>query len=609
MSKTGSGILSKLRALMQNPVHVSPPLHAYIVPTGDAHQSEYVAECDNRRAFISGFTGSSGTAIVTTDHAALWTDGRYYLQAEEQLSDDWKLMKSGLPDTPTESKWLNSVLPLGGGRIGCDPTLFSVDKWKPLHKELKANGHELISVQKNLVDLTWSSRPNPPCSDLIILTDDETGSSWQNKVAAVRTKMEEEKATAMVVTALDEVAWLFNLRGSDIIYNPVFLSFAIITTDSVNLFIDFEKLTEKVRTHLSGVVLHRYETFYQFLSLLAEKETIIKIWLSGNSSFAAYSQIPKNKVLVLPSPLATLKSVKTSAEMLGMERAQVKDAVALCEFFVWLEKEVHSGTVTEISAADKAEYFRSQQEDFISLSFDTISSIGSHGAIIHYKPTPDTDRTVTAEEVYLIDSGAQYRGGTTDTTRTIHLGTPSQHEQECFTRVLKGHINLSNAIFPNDVKGHMLDTLARQYLWEVGLDYRHGTGHGVGAFLNVHEGPCGISFRVNPSEIPLKENMVVTDEPGYYEDGHFGIRIENCIKVSKASTKHNFGDKGFLTFEPITVVPIQTKMIDASLLTEKEILWLNNYHAKVRSLVGDELKSQGKKDVYRWLLKATEPLG
>lgn len=608
MSKPATSLLSRLRSLMHNPVHVSPPLHAYIIPTGDAHQSEYVAECDNRRAFITGFTGSSGTAIVTINQAALWTDGRYYLQAEEQLGTEWKLMKSGLPDTPSESKWLNTVLPVGG-RVGCDPTLLSVDKWKPLCKELKANGHELVSVEENLVDLIWSNRPNPPCNQLIILTDEETGASWQEKVARIRTKLVEENATAVVVTALDEVAWLFNLRGSDIVYNPVFFSFAIITTDSVNLFVDFEKLTEKLKSHLSGVSLLQYDTFYHFLSTLAEKGTVNKIWISGSSSFAAYSQIPKHKVLLSPSPLAAFKCVKTEAELAGMERAQVKDAVALCEFFVWLEKEVHTGMVTEISAADKAEYFRSQQEDFISLSFDTISSVGSHGAVIHYKPSAETDRTVTTEEIYLIDSGAQYRCGTTDTTRTVHLGTPSQYQQECFTRVLKGHINLSSVVFPTNVKGHMLDTLARQYLWETGLDYRHGTGHGVGAFLNVHEGPCGISFRISPTEIALEENMVVTDEPGYYEDGHFGIRIENCVKVCKATTKHSFGGKSFLAFEPITVVPIQTKMIDASLLTEKEIQWLNCYHAKVRSLVGEELKRQGKKEVYHWLLQATEPLG
>ncbi|XP_059160080.1 xaa-Pro aminopeptidase 1-like [Physella acuta] len=606
MSK--NGILSKLRALMHNHAYVSQPLHAYIIPTGDAHQSEYVAECDNRRSYITGFTGSSGTAIVTTSEAALWTDGRYYLQAEQQLSNEWKLMKQGLPETPTESKWLNSVLPVGG-RVGCDPRLMSIDKWKPLHKELQSFGHELVSVDENLVNLIWSDRPDEPHSELIILTEAETGKTWQQKVSQIREKMIEEKISALVVTALDEIAWLFNLRGADIIYNPVFFSFAILTLDSINLFINEKKLSKQVLQHLSDVQFHPYESVYQFLSKLAESEAVSKIWISGNSSYAIYNRIPKQKIHLASTPLALMKCVKTEAEMKGMEHAQVKDAVALCEFFVWLEKEVSKGSVTEVSAAKKAEFFRSQQENFISLSFDTISSIGPNGAIIHYKPSSKTDSTVTTDQIYLIDSGAQYREGTTDTTRTIHLGTPSKHEQECFTRVLKGHINLASAIFPPGIKGHMLDTLARQYLWEVGLDYRHGTGHGVGAFLNVHEGPCGISFRTPPTEANLEENMVLTDEPGYYEDGKFGIRIENCMKVIKAVTKHKFGGKDFLTFEPITLVPIQRKMIDASILTAKETEWLNNYHSKVRQVVGDELKRQNKTEVYQWLIKATETLG
>ncbi|GFS27148.1 XAA-PRO aminopeptidase 1, partial [Elysia marginata] len=534
------GILSKLRALMHNAAHVSQPVNAYIIPSGDMHQSEYVAECDLRRAYISGFTGSDGTAIVTDTEAALWTDGRYFLQAEQQLSGDWTLMKAGLPDTPSDAKWLSNVLPTGG-RVGCDPALLSMEKWKPLSKELKSNGHELVGVNENLVDLLWSDRPDRPCSDLIILSEKETGAAWQKKVSNIRGKMTEEKTSAVVLTALDEIAWLFNMRGSDICYNPVFFAFTVITKDKVNLFIDPKKLTNQVQQHLSGVTFHPYDTVYKFIANLAGDEAVSKIWISSKSSYAIFSQVPK-----------------------------VKDAVALCEFFVWLEKAVPTGTVTEITASDKAEFFRSQQENFMSLSFDTISSIGADAAIIHYKPKPETDKEVTTEEIYLIDSGAQYREGTTDTTRTIHLGTPSQHEQECFTRVLKGHINLSTAIFPKGLKGHMLDSLARQSLWEIGLDYRHGTGHGVGAFLNVHEGPCGISFRVSPSEIGLEENMIVTDEPGYYEDGKFGIRIENCVKVVKAETKHRFGGKDYLTFEPITVVPLQKKMIDATMLTEKE---------------------------------------
>lgn len=592
---------------MRNPVHVSQPLDAYIIPTGDAHQSEYVAECDNRRAFISGFTGSAGTAVVTTKLAALWTDGRYYLQALKQLSDDWTLMKDGLPDTPTRSKWLSKVLPVGG-KVGCDPSLLSYDQWNKLTKELKSSGHQLIDVDKNLVDMVWSDRPAPPSSELIVLTQEEAGVTWQEKVRHIQDKLSEESASAAVYTALDEIAWLFNMRGADIAYNPVFFSFAVITRDYAHLFIETDKLTAAVQKHLKGVKIHPYNSMYKFLETISKTESD-KIVLNDASSYAVFRQVPKEKRLIYPSSIAEDKAVKNETEMLGMERAQVKDAVALCEFFHWLEKEVPKGTVTEVSAADKAEHFRSQQENFISLSFDTISSIGPNGAIIHYKPNAESDTVVTSEEVYLIDSGAQYREGTTDTTRTVHLGTPSKHEQECFTRVLKGHINLSSTVFPNGVKGQMLDTLARTSLWSVGLDYRHGTGHGVGAFLNVHEGPCGITYRNRNNEIPLAENMVLTDEPGYYEEGNFGVRIENCVKVIKAETKHNIFNVGFLTFEPITVVPIQRKMIDATILSENEIKWLDNYHAKVRDLVGSELKTQGKLDVYQWLLKNTEPIG
>jgi len=599
--------MARLRALMRNPAHVGQPLDAYIIPTGDAHQSEYVAECDDRRAFLSGFTGSAGTAIVTTQLAALWTDGRYYLQASQQLSPDWELMKDGLPDTPTRSKWLNKVLPVGG-KVGCDPTLLSYDQWNKLVKELRSDGHELVDVDKNLIDLVWDERPSKPTSQLMLLTEKEAGMKWQQKITMLQTKLAEENVSAAVFTALDEVAWLFNMRGADIAFNPVFLSFSVITRDHAHIFIDDHKLSTSVRQHLKGVNLHPYEEVYEFLSNFSQTESN-KIWLNDSSSYAIFRQVPKTKRLVSPSPVAEEKSVKNECEMKGMERANVKDAVALCEFFFWLEKEVSKGTVTEVSAADKVELLRSQQENFVSLSFDSISSIGPNGAIIHYKPTAESDCQVTNEEIYLLDSGAQYREGTTDTTRTVHLGTPSKYEQDCFTRVLKGHINLSSVIFPNGVKGQMLDTLARTSLWSVGLDYRHGTGHGVGAFLNVHEGPCGITYKARNHEIPLQAGMVLSDEPGYYEDGKFGIRIENCVKVVKAETKNNFGNVGFLTFEPITVVPIQRKMIDASMLTESEVTWLNVYHEKVRRLVGPELKLQGKKDVLQWMMEATQPMG
>ncbi|PVD29782.1 hypothetical protein C0Q70_09039 [Pomacea canaliculata] len=617
-AKGSASILTKLRALMKNNNFVSEPLQAYIIPTGDAHQSEYVADCDQRRSFITGFTGSAGTAVVTDTKAALWTDGRYYLQAEKQLDSSWILMKDGLPETPTMAKWLNKVLPIGS-QVGCDPTLMSVETWKPLSKDLRSEGHCLVPVTSNLVDLVWEDRPSPPCCNLIILPPQYTGKTWQEKVATVQSKMAEKKACAFIVTALDEIAWLLNLRGADIIYNPVFFAYVVVTSNAVHLFIEEKKLASAVTRHLqsngtnqkgevSNVTTHGYQEIWDFVASLVKSEER-KLWVSEKSSYAIVNLIPKERRIMAPSPVAKLKCVKNSAEIEGMKLAQVKDAVAMCEFLLWLEKEVPKGTVTEVLAAAKAEEFRRAQSDFVSLSFDTISSIGPNGAIIHYKPKSESDCPVTTDQIYLCDSGAQYKHGTTDTTRTIHLGTPSKHEQECFTRVLKGHISLCTAVFPNGVKGHMLDTLARTALWDVGLDYPHGTGHGVGAFLNVHEGPCGISSRVSLSDIALEEGMILSDEPGYYEDGNFGIRIENCVLVVKAETKHNFRNRGFLTFEPITLVPIQTKMIDPSLLTEKEISWLNNYHANIRNIVGQELQAQGKMDVFSWLLHSTEPLG
>ncbi|KAK7109470.1 xaa-Pro aminopeptidase 1-like [Littorina saxatilis] len=618
--KPTGALLTKLRGLMKSSSHVTKPIQAYIIPTGDAHQSEYVAECDQRRTFITGFTGSAGTAVVTETEAALWTDARYYLQGEAQLDSNWKLMKDGLTETPTMSSWLCKVLPMGS-QVGCDPTLMSHELWKPLSRDLKSCGHSLVPLSENLVDLIWDDQPLPPNSSLLLLSKKFTGYTWPEKVSQVQSKLREKKAVAFVITALDEVAWLFNMRGSDIVYNPVFFSYAVVTLKDVHLFIDPRRLEPApVLQHLhvnsnmengdevTEVKTHAYDEIWTYVESLVKKEEG-KIWISEKSSFALADLIPKERRTFSPSPLAKLKCVKNKAEIEGMKLAQVKDAVALCEFMVWLENEAPKGTVTEVSAADKAEEFRSAQKDFVSLSFDTISSVGPDGAIIHYKPKPETDRPVTTDQIYLIDSGAQYLCGTTDTTRTVHLGTPSPHEQDCFTRVLKGHINLCTVIFPNTVKGHMLDALARTSLWEVGLDYPHGTGHGVGAFLNVHEGPCGFSSRVTLTDIPLEEGMVLSDEPGYYEDGSFGLRIENCMIVVKAETKFSYRNKPYLTFEPITLVPIQKKMIDPTLLTEKEIAWLDNYHSTILTIVGEELKAQGKNHVYAWLLKNTQPLG
>ncbi|NXN71743.1 XPP1 aminopeptidase, partial [Himantopus himantopus] len=617
--KITTELLKQLRQVMKNPKYVQEPVQAYIVPSGDAHQSEYIAPCDCRRAFISGFDGSAGTAIVTEQHAAMWTDGRYFLQAAHQMDNNWTLMKMGLKDTPTQEDWLVSVLP-EGSKVGVDPFIIPADQWKRMSKVLRSAGHDLVPVKENLIDTIWTDCPQRPCKPLITLDLSYTGVSWRDKIVALRSKMAERKVLWFVVTALDEVAWLFNLRGSDVEYNPVFFAYAVIGMNTIRLFIDGERMMDPaVREHLQLNSTLEPEFKIQVMpygSILSELQAVAaglspkeKVWLSDKASYALTEAIPKAYRYLTPyTPICIAKAVKNASETEGMRRAHIKDAVALCELFNWLEKEVvPKGTVTEIIAADKAEEFRSQQKDFVELSFATISSTGPNGAIIHYKPVPETNRTLSVNEIYLLDSGAQYKDGTTDVTRTMHFGTPSAYEKECFTYVLKGHIAVSAAIFPNGTKGHLLDSFARSALWDCGLDYLHGTGHGVGSFLNVHEGPCGISYKTFADE-PLEAGMIVSDEPGYYEDGSFGIRIENVVLVIPAETKYNFKNRGSLTFEPLTLVPIQTKMIDVNLLTQKECNWVNDYHQKCREVIGAELERQGRHEALRWLIRETEPL-
>ncbi|XP_078711726.1 xaa-Pro aminopeptidase 1 isoform X2 [Lampetra fluviatilis] len=586
-AKVTTEILRRLRNAMKDLHLTAEPLQALIVPSGDAHQSEYVADCDCRRAFISGFDGSAGMAVVTEAQAAMWTDGRYFLQAAQQMDSNWTLMRVGIQDTPTWEDWLLSVLP-DGSRVGVDPFLVPASTWKSSSKQLKRGGIQLVSTSTNLVDAIWDDRSPQPQSPLLVLPLSYTG--------------------------------LFNMRGGDVEYNPVFFAYAMVGLETIRLFVDECRLQDgTVRAHLEldlAVPSHagmRVEVlpYADVLASLQEASTQLAagqcVWISDKSSFALNAIIPKSQRMQMPyTPICLAKAVKNKTEVEGMRRAHVKDAVALCEFFCWLEKEVPNGGVTEVSAADKAEFFRKQQEDFVEPSFATISGSGPNGAIIHYKPSKDSDRPLSTNEVYLCDSGAQYRDGTTDVTRTVHFGTPSAYEKECFTRVLKGYIAVNTAVFPIGTKGHLLDTLARMALWQVGLEYLHGTGHGVGSFLNVHEGPCGISYKTFADE-PLEANMIITDEPGFYEEGAFGIRIENVLLVIPAKTRYNFKDRGSLTFEPLTLVPIQLKMIERSLLTESEISWVNKYHEHCQEVVGAELKKQGREDALKWLLKETKP--
>lgn len=600
-------------------------IQAYIVPSGDAHQSEYIADCDTRRQFISRFSGSAGTAIITLDKAALWTDGRYHLQASKQLDlDNWILMKDGLPDTPSHSDWLKDVL-ASGSNVGVDPFLISLDSWKRLSKELKSSNINLVAVQENLIDQVWQDesilmKPHDPvrlprpCNKLIKLPTEISGKEWTVKVEELRTELRKKKAGAFILTALDEVAWLLNLRGSDIAFNPVFFAYCIVTMTEVVLFIEKAKLSPEIEEFIKASVQVRpYEEVSSYIRDELVPNMSQLVWVSNRSSHGIVSLVPKSRRLVSPSPVEKQKALKNSVEVQNMKNCHIRDGAALCEYLAWLERQIEAHpdgheSLWEISGADYLEECRKRMDRFMGLSFPSISASGPNGAVIHYHPSEATRRPISKKELYLIDSGAQYLDGTTDVTRTVHFGQPTDMERECFTRVLKGHIQLAMAVFPRLVRGSSLDSFARQSLWSQGLDYLHGTGHGVGMFLNVHEGPSSISLRGSPDDPGLEAGQILSNEPGYYQDGSFGIRIENLVVLEPAETRYNFNNKGFLKLETITLVPIQLKMIDVSLLTDAEIAWLNQYHMTIRSVVGDYLEKLGKKEVKEWLIKETARL-
>ncbi|KAL6222456.1 hypothetical protein ACLB2K_005848 [Fragaria x ananassa] len=637
--------LSALRSLMAS--H-SPPLDALVVPSEDYHQSEYVSARDKRREFVSGFTGSAGLALITNNEARLWTDGRYFLQATQQLSDQWQLMRFG--EDPAVDVWMADNLPEGSA-IGIDPWCVSIDTAQKWERAFVKKQQKLVQTSTNLVDEVWKSQPPPEINPVVIHPLEYAGRSVADKLKDVRKKLVQVKAQSIIISALDEVCWLYNIRGTDIAYSPVVHAFAIVTLNSAFFYVDKRKVSSEVNSYLetNGIEVRDYKAVSSDVSLLAfnelkpsiqakgtETETAgngtIKaeesnndlIWADpGYCCYALYSRLNPDKVLLQQSPLALAKALKNPVELEGLKNAHIRDGAAVVQYHVWLDKQMqemygasgffleeetdkkkHSKTanLTELTASDKLEGFRASKENFRGLSFPTISSVGPNAAIIHYSPEPETCAELDPDRIYLFDSGAQYLDGTTDITRTVHFGKPSAHEKACYTAVLKGHIALGNAHFPNGTNGHALDILARVPLWKYGLDYRHGTGHGIGSYLNVHEGPHIISFR--PRNVPLEDSMTVTDEPGYYEDGNFGIRLENVLIIKKAYTKFNFGDKGYLQFEHITWAPYQRKLIDASLLTPEELEWLNTYHSKCRSILDSYLDESEK----AWLKKATEPI-
>ncbi|CAA6659117.1 unnamed protein product [Spirodela intermedia] len=591
--------------------------------------SEFIAECFMRRAFISGFTGSAGTAVVTRGKAALWTDGRYFLQAEKQLNKDWVLMRSGNIGVPTTGEWLNDVL-TPGCRVGIDPFLFSSDAAEELKNVLSKKNHQLVYLYDfNLVDKIWiESRPKPPAEPIRVHDIKYAGIDASSKMISLRSQLHEAGCTAIVISMLDEIAWLLNLRGNDVPNSPVVYAYLIVEIDSAKLFVDKSKVTQEVLVHLenSGVELRPYDSVISEIESLAARGA--NLWLDTSSANAAIFsrfksacdryweslqkktnanfgqekiQLPESNGSPTGGPSGF--SVKNDAELEGMRNSHLRDAAALAEFWAWLEEEVHKTPVTEVEVADKLLEFRSKQSGFLDTSFDTISAYGPNGAIIHYRPYPESCSVVDSKNLFLLDSGGQYVDGTTDITRTVHFGEPTSRQMDCFTRVLQGHIAIDQAVFPERTPGFVLDALARIPLWKIGLDYRHGTGHGVGAALNVHEGPQSISFRFG-NMTPLQKGMVVSNEPGYYEDHSFGIRIENLLYVKEAETPNCFGGIAYLGFEKLTFVPFQGKLIDLSLLSAMEVRWLNDYHSQVWEKVSPLLDGPALK----WLWDNTRPL-
>jgi Xaa-Pro aminopeptidase len=586
------------------------------VPSEDSHQSEYIAPSDARREFISGFSGSAGTAVITHDKAALATDGRYFNQASKQLDNNWTLLKQGLQDVPTWQDWAAEQAADGAGKkiVGTDPTTITApDARKLAEKIKKKGGKDLVAVTDNLVDQVWGGeRPARPNEPVKVHGKEFAGKGFEEKIEDLRKELEKKKAAGFVVSMLDEIAWLFNLRGNDIPYNPVFFAYAVITPTTTTLYVDESKLPEDAKSHLSSVTIRPYESIFSDITALSSAATSDskprKYLISTKASWALSQSLGgEEKVDEVRSPVGDVKAVKNETELEGMRQCHIRDGAALSEYFAWLEHELieKKTTIDEVQGSDKLEEIRSKHDKFAGLSFDTISSTGPNAAVIHYKAEPGNCSIIDPAKIYLCDSGAQYFDGTTDTTRTLHFGEPSPQEIEAYTLVLKGNIALEQIRFPKGTSGFAIDAMARQYLWQYGLDYRHGTGHGVGSFLNVHEGPIGIGTRVQYSEVPLAVGNVISNEPGYYEDGNYGIRIENVIMVKEAETKYKFGEKAYLGFEHVTMVPMCRKLIDVDLLSGGEKEWLNKYHKEVLEKTGHFFKEDER--TRKWLERECAP--
>jgi Xaa-Pro aminopeptidase len=578
-------------------------LDGFVVPLTDEHMSEYVGSYAKRLAWLTGFEGSAGSAVVLPEQAAIFVDGRYTLQVRQQVSpSEWSYQS--VPETSV-TQWLQEHAP-EKARIGYDPWLHTREWVTKAKEQLASRGAELVPVGRNPIDAIWTDRPEASKAHLVVQPDQYAGKSAAEKRTEIADWLTKEHADSAVLAALDSIAWAFNIRGADVTHTPVALAYALVNADgTADLFVASEKISDEVRQHLgNGVRIHERYEFEPALRNLKGKTIAVDPERSVAAIFDALDEAGA-KVLARRDPTILPKAIKNPVEIAGQKASQERDGAAIARFLRWIEEQAPKGQIDELTASDKLESLRREAPELRDLSFDSISGAGPNGAIVHYKSSEKTNRKLEPGMLYLIDSGGQYVDGTTDITRTVAIGDPSEEMRDRFTRVLKGHIAVATAVFPKGTRGSQLDSFARRPLWEAGLDYAHGTGHGVGSFLAVHEGPQRISpvgSAQSGGDEPLAAGMIISNEPGYYKTGEYGIRIENLVLV--VARKVEGAEKDMLGFETLTFAPIDRRLIDAGMLSVEELVWLNCYHAHVLARIGPRLGG----DDLAWLQAACAPI-
>ena len=572
----------------------------FVLPRADRHQNEYVPPCEERLAYVTGFTGSAGFALILRDQAVLFTDGRYTLQAREQTDPTIFTLVNTVDTAP--SAWIEESLP-AGLRIGYDPWLHTADGVERLAKACEKAGATLVPLPANPVDAMWADRPQPPQGAISLHDQRYAGRNVAEKLEQVSSEIAKARADALVVSDPHNIAWLFNIRGADVSHTPLPLAFAIIRKSArPGLYVDGRKLSNAVRDALDKHAdIHDPDSFSGELATLGQSGTPVLLdQATAADALVKSVEQAGGKAVRVSDPITALKAVKNDAEISGARTAHIRDGAAMARFLAWFDHEAPRGTLTEIGAVEALESFRRDTGLLKDVSFPTISGAGPNGAIVHYRVTRSTNRRISPGELFLIDSGAQYEDGTTDITRTIAVGAPTGEMRTRYTQVLKGHIAIARAVFPDGATGAQLDTLARQYLWQAGVDFEHGTGHGVGSYLSVHEGPARIA---KLGTAALKRGMILSNEPGYYKTGEFGIRIENLVLVVEAPPIAG-AEKPMNAFETLTLAPYDRRLIDIALMTEDEVAFVDSYHAQVAETIGPILD----KDSAAWLAAATRAI-